>query len=227
MKPKLLLLHGALGSTAYFKPLMAVLDQHYELYTLNFSGHGDKPANSAGFSIAVFAEEVSDYLNQNNLEKINVFGYSMGGYVAVYLANQHPEKVSKIFTLGTKWDWNPESAMREAQMLQPEIVLKKVPQWAKSLEKLHGKSWSELMQKTAQMMLEMGKNPPLSIAEYEQIQTPVLLTIGDKDQMVSIDETRHMTHLLPHAQCIVLKEIPHSVEQMDAAFLAQSIHNFF
>ena len=227
MKPKLLLLHGALGSTAYFKPLMAVLDQHYVLYTLNFSGHGDKPASPAGFSIAVFAEEVSDYLNQNNLEKINVFGYSMGGYVAVYLANQHPEKVSKIFTLGTKWDWNPESAIREAQMLQPEIVLKKVPQWAKSLEKLHGKSWSELMQKTAQMMLEMGKNPPLSIAEYEQIQTPVLLTIGDKDQMVSIDETRHMTHLLPHAQCIVLKEIPHSVEQMDAAFLAQSIHNFF
>lgn len=83
------------------------------------------------------------------------------------------------------------------------------------------------MQKTAQMMLEMGTNPPLSAAEFEQIATPVLLTIGDKDQMVSIDETRHMTHLLPHAQCIVHKEVPHSIEQMDAAFLAQSIHNFF
>lgn len=227
MKPKLLLLHGALGSTNYFKPLMVVLEEYYELYTLNFSGHGDKPASSAGFSIAVFAEEVNHYLDENGIEKINIFGYSMGGYVAVYLAHQHPEKVSKIFTLGTKWDWNSESAMREAQMLQPEIVLKKVPQWAKSLEKLHGKSWSELMQKTAQMMLEMGENPPLSEKEFEQIATPILLTIGDKDQMVSIDETRHMTHLLPHAQCIVLKEVPHSIEQMDVAFLAQSIHNFF
>lgn len=227
MKPKLLLLHGALGSAAYFKPLITVLEKQYELHTVNFSGHAGSKESSAGFSIAVFADEVNDYLNQNNLDKVNIFGYSMGGYVAVYLAHKHPEKIYKIFTLGTKWDWNPEISLQQTQMLQPDKVVQKVPQWAKSLEKLHGKSWPKLMQKTAQMMLQMGSNPPLSAAEFEQIATPILLTVGDKDQMVSIDETRHMTHLLPHAQCIVLKDVPHAIELIDVAFLAENIHNFF
>ncbi|MBS7787614.1 alpha/beta hydrolase [Flavobacterium sp. CYK-55] len=227
MKRKLLLLHGALGSSAYFKLLASILEEHYDILTLDFSGHGSKKFSQKGFSIEVFAQEVFAFLEEKAIEKIDIFGYSMGGYVAVYLAHKHPEKVAKIFTLGTKWDWNPESSEREAQMLNPEIVIEKVPKWAQSLKELHGENWPELMQKTAQMMLEMGQNPPLNPSQMEQILTPVLLTIGDKDQMVSIDETRHISHLLPHAQCIVLKDIPHSIEQIDAAFLAESIHHFF
>lgn len=227
MKRKLLLLHGALGSSVYFKRFIAVLEEHYEMLTFDFSGHGSKPFSDEGFSIQVFAQEVFTFLEENQIQKIDIFGYSMGGYVAVYLAHEHPDKVAKIFTLGTKWDWNPDSSAREAQMLNPEIVIEKVPKWAQSLKELHGENWPDLMQKTAQMMLEMGQNPPLNPSQMEQILTPVLLTIGDKDQMVSIDETRHMTHLLPHAQCIVLKDIPHSIEQIDAAFLAESIHHFF
>lgn len=206
---------------------MKVLEKHYELHALNFSGHGGNTVSSAGFSIAVFAQEAHQYLEQNNLEKTHVFGYSMGGYVAVYMAYLHPEKMGKIFTLGTKWEWNPEVSTREAQRLQPEVVLEKVPKWAKSLEKLHGASWPNLMQHTAQMMLDMGAHPPLSQSQFEQIATPVLLTVGDKDQMVSIDETRHMSHVLPHAQCIVLKEVPHPIELIDASFLAERLHDFF
>lgn len=227
MKRKLLLLHGALGSSTYFKALAANLEQHYEILTLDFSGHGTKAFSQKGFSIEVFAQEVFVFLEEKTIEKIDIFGYSMGGYVAVYLAHKHPEKVAKIFTLGTKWDWNPESSERETQMLNPQIVIKKVPKWAQSLKELHGEHWPELMQKTAQMMLEMGQNPPLNPSQMEQILTPVLLTIGDKDQMVSIDETRHISHLLPHAQCIVLKDIPHQIERVDAHFLAERIHHFF
>jgi pimeloyl-ACP methyl ester carboxylesterase len=227
MKRKLLLLHGALGSSAYFKPLAAILEEHYEILTLDFSGHGSKPPTQEGFSIPFFAQEVFSFLEENQIEKIDIFGYSMGGYVAVYLAHEHPDKVTKIFTLGTKWDWNLESSTREAQMLNPEIVIQKVPKWAQSLNNLHGENWPDLMRKTAQMLLEMGQNQPLNQTQMEQIATPVLLTIGDKDQMVSIDETRHISHLLPHAQCIVLKEVPHPIEQIDAHFLAERIHSFF
>ena len=87
----LLLLHGATGDEKQLIPLKEKLDDHYKVYTLNFSGHGGKPFPPGDFSIPLFAEEVKTFLKSNNFNEINIFGYSMGGYVAMYLASQdHP-----------------------------------------------------------------------------------------------------------------------------------------
>ena len=40
MKEKLILLHGALGSKNQFRPLMERLKEYFDMYTMNFEGHG-------------------------------------------------------------------------------------------------------------------------------------------------------------------------------------------
>jgi pimeloyl-ACP methyl ester carboxylesterase len=80
----LILLHGALGHANQLHPLADLL-KTYHVHTLNFSGHGGTPMSNASFSIPLFAEEVRQYIRQNNLGNVAIFGYSMGGYVAMYL----------------------------------------------------------------------------------------------------------------------------------------------
>ncbi len=106
-KPQLLLLHGALGSKKQFSNLKPLLEEKFELFQLDFDGHGDGK-DTKHFSIELFTENLRAFLFENELKAINIFGYSMGGYVALNLAIKHPELVNKIVTLGTKFDWNLE-----------------------------------------------------------------------------------------------------------------------
>ena len=78
---KLLLLHGAIGAKDQLQPLAQALKNDYEVHALNFSGHGGEQMPNS-FSIELFANDVLTYLDKTNIQKINIFGYSMGGYVA-------------------------------------------------------------------------------------------------------------------------------------------------
>jgi len=72
---------------------------------INFSGHGGKPMTETKLSIALFADDVLDYIGKNRIVRANIFGYSVGGYVAVYIAKYRPVKVNHIITLATKFYW--------------------------------------------------------------------------------------------------------------------------
>ncbi|MBK7855574.1 MAG: hypothetical protein IPJ79_12335 [Bacteroidetes bacterium] len=53
----------------------------------------------------------------NNIGAANIFGYSMGGYVALWLARFKPHLVQFVFTLATKLNWNEETSAKENRML--------------------------------------------------------------------------------------------------------------
>ena len=85
----LILLHGALGSNKQFQSLVQELAGTFQLHTLNLHGHGGQPIPDHTFSIELFSEQVARYIQDMNIEKVNLFGYSMGGYVGMYLAKHH------------------------------------------------------------------------------------------------------------------------------------------
>ncbi len=223
---KLLLLHGALGSAAHFTHLKELLADAFQIHTLNFKGHGGRELVDT-ISIPGFAEEVLAYLNENDIDKISIFGYSMGGYVALYLAKQYPERVEKLFTLATKFNWTPEGAAREAAMLDPIAINEKVPKYAAALEQLHGNNWKALMRITADMMLGLGNNPALKDDDFTQIKVEVLLSVGDKDAMVTIAETQNVQRLIPNAEFLVLPDTIHPIDRVNQEELAGAIRKFF
>jgi len=223
---KLLLLHGALGSAQNLQSLAIELQNDFEIYMLTFEGHdgGDIPTND--FTIARFADDAIAYLNQNSIAEISIFGYSMGGYVGLYLAKHFPERITKLYTLATKLNWTVEGAIKETAMLNPTIIKEKVPKYAAALEQLHGSNWEIVMQKTAQMMLDLGKNPILNQTDFEKITIPVLISVGDKDAMVSIEETVIAYRKLVNGQLNVMPNTVHPIEKVNVAELAHQIKRF-
>lgn len=222
----LLLLHGAIGAKGQLTPLAKELENHFEVHNINFSGHGGSDFIHP-FSIENFAVQVLNYLDQNKIEKISIFGYSMGGYVALYLASKHPERVEKILTLATKFNWSPEISQKEIQMLNPEIIKEKIPAFAKALQQRHHpQSWEAVLGKTAQMMLDLGTKQPLEKDDFNKIKTPVKLTIGDGDKMVSISETRQVSEWLPNAALLILPDVQHPIEKAPTTLIAEEIKVF-
>ncbi len=151
----------------------------------------------------------------------------MGGYVALYIARHYPEYLSRIVTLGTKLYWDEATAEREAQRLVPELIEAKVPAFARALAQMHGsENWKSLLQRTAEMMRAMGRHNPLSISDYAAISKKVLLTAGDRDTMVTLEETIAVFRALPDAALKIWPYTAHPIEKTEPLALAHEILSF-
>ncbi|MBS1566802.1 MAG: alpha/beta hydrolase, partial [Bacteroidetes bacterium] len=212
----LLLLHGALGASDYLRPLAAALEKDYTVHLLDFSGHGGKPFPGQPFSIPLFAEEVLSYMDSRSLDSVCIFGYSMGGYVGMWLALQHASRVSSLATLGTKWNWDPAVAVREIKMLNPQKIEEKVPALAQLLQKRHAPNdWKEVLLHTAALLTLLGEQPLIDTEILQTVKQPVLLMSGDADQLVDAGETMNICKAISGAQLGILPGTPHPLEKVD------------
>jgi pimeloyl-ACP methyl ester carboxylesterase len=227
-KPHLLLLHGALGASAQFDPLRPLLTEYYHLHLLDFDGHGSAAPSARPFRIEHFADNVLTYLGHHAIEQIDIFGYSMGGYVGLYLATIAPTRVGRIATLGTKFRWDTETAAREVALLNPERIAAKVPHFAQALAERHPiTGWETVVRKTADLLQALGEHPVLAATDWRTIAHPVRIHIGDRDTTVSIEESVEVYRSLAQGELVVLPQTPHPLEKVAYLRLAHSLLDFF
>jgi len=222
MKP-IILLHGAIGAKDQLEPLAVGLQQQgYHVFTLSFSGHG-QTAFQTNFGIEQFALELEQFIKTNNLDKPTVFGYSMGGYVALYLAKHQPTLLGNIITLGTKFEWSPEISAKETKMLDSKTIIEKVPKFAEALQKRHDTNWQLLLQKTADMMIDLGNKNVLSLNDFASIENKVLIGLADRDNMVTLEETTAVYKQLKNGAMYMLPNTKHAIETVNVILLRKII----
>ncbi|MDR6369387.1 pimeloyl-ACP methyl ester carboxylesterase [Chryseobacterium bernardetii] len=224
--PNLILLHGALGHSDIFKPYLNVLSSYFTVHTPLFSGHGDQELPEGSLTIKKYVQELSEYCKVNNLTDVSIFGHSMGGYVALCYAMENPDNVNSVITLGTKFDWTEEEAIKESKMLNPDVILEKIPQYAQLLESQHGTKWKQLLPAIADLMIDLGKNPPLE-NNFATITTPVQIMVGDKDNMVTLEESARVYRSLPNAKLAVLPDTKHPMDKVRPNLLLNLIKDFW
>lgn len=221
MQSPILLLHGALGSAAQFDDLRLYLPATPQVLAPNFPGHGGLPADIE-FSIPHFAESTIAFLDQNQIPRVRIFGYSMGGYAALYLAWKYPERVEQITTLGTKFDWTPETAARETARLDPEKIAAKVPAFAQLLAERHAPAdWKTVVHRTAELLHGLGNGQALGREAFQAITCPVRIGLGEEDNMVTREESEAVAGWLPGGNFQVLPGVKHPFEQVNAKMLAE------
>ncbi|WKV12508.1 alpha/beta fold hydrolase [Marivirga harenae] len=225
-KQNLILLHGALGSSNSFDSLVPFLSKDFNVLVPDLKWHGRRSTLDSSFSMENLVEDFETILEKENIPSAHVFGFSMGGYVALSLALKRGQFFKKIITLGTKLDWKPEQAEKESKMLNPEKIQEKVPQFAQHLKNSHGKNWMNLCKQTANMMLDLGHNPILTTENIAAIDLPIRLALGDQDHMVSFEETIAFYKSLSKGEFQVFPNCPHPIEKVNPKLLADSILRF-
>jgi pimeloyl-ACP methyl ester carboxylesterase len=223
----LLLLPGALGDSSQFGYLKALLNSEFEVICPDYPGHSQKPFLETPLSIQELSEWLMDVL-KDQFQPVAVFGYSLGGYVALYTALQFPQKFDSIMTLATKFDWKPEQASAEAKFLELETLQSKSPAFLQKLESVHGKeTLPQLLKETASLMLALGNNPLLDSSNLASISIPVAIGVGDRDRMVGLDESYKAYKALSNGQFFVLPFTKHPFESVNLAQLHFQMQCFF
>lgn len=232
MADPIYLLHGALGARDTLRPLEVALRplvDGTDVRLHEFPAHGETPdpdgAPDAALDMARMAAGVLDALDRDGVERATVFGYSMGGYVALLLAAEHPARVRAVVTHATKLAWTPEGAARETSRLDAATIRAKVPRFADALAARHagGGGWESLLARTAAMMHAVAARPPLTPEVLATVACPVRLCVGDRDATVTLEESAAAARTLPKGELAVLPATPHPLEAADPARLAREI----
>jgi pimeloyl-ACP methyl ester carboxylesterase len=225
----LILLHGALGTSAQLDPLAERLRAaSLAVHALDFEGHGLGAPGGRPYRIEHFAGNVLEALERlRHAPPPCLFGYSMGGYVGLHLARHLPDRVAGVFTLGTRPWWTADVAEREVAQLDPDTIRAKVPRFAALLEARHGAAgWPAVLGRTAEMMRALGDRPPLGEADFAAIETRVRIGVGDRDATVSVEESARLARLVPDAELEVFPRTPHPIERVSWDRLARSVQEF-
>lgn len=220
-QPVIILLHGALGAAKELAPIAALLSSHFKVYNYEFSGHGSTPLK-AGFSIADFAEELELFITDLEEDSVFIFGFSMGGYVALKTA-MGCAKIKRVITLGTKWDWSEESLNHELKKINPVKIKEKVPAFAQYLHQLHQEDWVLNMEKTALLMQTLHQRDQLKQKDFQNLSIPVDLLLGSEDDMVSEKETIAVKELINESSYKVLAGWKHALFCIKPSDLVQEI----
>ncbi|MCB1246320.1 MAG: alpha/beta hydrolase [Acidimicrobiia bacterium] len=119
----LLLLHGYPMAGSAFSQVRTALDPAIDVHTPDLLGFGDEGWPADGdLSMEAQADHVQAYLDTRGITAAVVVGFSMGGYVALALAERAPERVAALGLVGSKSDPDtPEG--RDARDQQAETVV--------------------------------------------------------------------------------------------------------
>ena len=94
--PPLVLLHGLGRRWQVFLPLIPALSMRWHIFAPDFRGHGKSGRVARGYGGTHYAEDVTHFLQECVPANAIVFGHSLGGMVAMWIASHHPELVRAL-----------------------------------------------------------------------------------------------------------------------------------
>ncbi|KML40266.1 alpha/beta fold hydrolase [Cytobacillus firmus] len=94
----LVLLHGFCGSKDYWARVIPILAENFRVIAMDLPGHGESGLPEGEPSIENMAEAIKGAIDELELDKVSLFGHSLGGYVTLAFAEAYEEKL-KSFSL--------------------------------------------------------------------------------------------------------------------------------
>ncbi|MFW6033549.1 MAG: alpha/beta fold hydrolase [bacterium] len=110
-------LHGTSGHLEAFSRNIAPHAERYRCHAIDMLGHGYTGKPPYRYEIPRYAEHLLAYLDAVGIERAHLVGESLGGWVAGWLASEHPERVQSLQLVaagGTKADPAVMQRIRES-----------------------------------------------------------------------------------------------------------------
>ncbi len=114
--PLLLLLHGFSNRWQVFQPILPVLTEKWHVVAFDFRGHGRSDRAPGGYTADGFYRDAEAVLAHfASRGPAVLIGHSMGGSIALHLAQDHPEWARAVVTGDTSFELATHIAMMNSR----------------------------------------------------------------------------------------------------------------
>lgn len=213
----ILLLHGSLTDLLQnWRMILQPLSQRFRVIGVDQRGHGGTDNPTGSFTLADLRDDALGALDALGLERVHVLGCSLGGYVAMALRAKAPERVASLALAGVKPDWTPETAAARFDFFQPEVIAATYPSWLPHMARAHAgiygpEHWKTLVGWVRNLLMTLPDEPSTTLAALraEAGQRGLFYALGDRDEMVPLEEVLPVRHARPDAEILVLPHTGH------------------
>jgi 3-oxoadipate enol-lactonase len=225
-----ILLHGNGLSHEMWRHLEPALRAEYRVISPHFRGMGrSEAAGYPGltFTIGDHAADLMSFMDALGIEQASLVGHAFGGFVAMQLTLDHPQRVASLVLVDTSA--RVEGTTRES-----------LPQWAAKVERegmagvVEGamdRWFVKRMHRDDQATLDIYRrmvaaNPPMGYAancrgipqfdlrnELGRIAAPTLVVGGTEDYSISLQQKRDLAEGIPGARLVAMPDASHTVPE--------------
>ncbi|MEY8759010.1 alpha/beta fold hydrolase [Chryseobacterium tongliaoense] len=196
-------------------------------------------------TVQAMADDAIDFIKALHLNKVNIMGFSMGGFVAQRVVLTQPSLINKVILTGT----GPMGAIGLSNLpniiagtagLSPEESFLKFGFTQSAASIAAGKaSYARIQLRTIDRDLPLSDATSASqftavlswaqpdanaLTEINKIKNPVLIIHGENDLPISVQNAQNMKQNLDHAELLIFPDSGHaSFFQNHDAFVARAI----
>lgn len=234
--PVIVLVHG-LGGSAEDWLLLAPRLTHagFRVYMPDLFGYG-RSARPADFSYSprAEAEAVTGFFNAMHLTRVNLGGWSMGGWIVQLIASEEPERIQKLVLFDSAGLYQPPSWNTQlfipttpGELDQLQALLAPHPHHAPAfvvrdiLRFSQERGW--IIQRALNSMLT-GKDT--TDALLPRLKMPVLIVWGTDDRIFPATQAEKMHALTPHSEVVLAPGCGHLAPRQCVGDFAPQLEAF-
>jgi pimeloyl-ACP methyl ester carboxylesterase len=213
------LIHGLGGRAEDWRALApSLVSAGYRVYMPDLIGYG-RSAQPRNFSYSVRDEAalVVDFLNNMRLARVDLGGWSMGGWVVQLIAAAHPERVKRLILFDSAglfvhptWSLSLFTPTTPAQLDRLNALLMpdppRIPGFV-TTDILRVSKESGWVVERAMAQMLTGRDVTNNL--LPQLKMPVLLVWGSDDHIIPLAQGEAMHRLVPQSQLDVVPGCGH------------------
>ena len=188
----LILLHGNGEESGYFKNQIEEFSRHFKVVAVDTRGHGSSPRGEGPFCLSRFAEDLKCFMDEQNIPKAHILGFSDGGNIAMLFALKYPERMNKLILNGA--NLFPSGVKTLVQI--PVVI----GYWASAFISLFDKKAVAKKELLGLMVNE----PHIDPRQLSVIDVPTLVIAGDND-MIKDSHTRLIADSIKNSRLRIIK----------------------
>ena len=222
----LILIHGFAGDKDNFTRIARHLVAHYRVIIPDLPGFGDAGRDMAAkYAITDQVTRLHTFLQQLGLQRVDLGGNSMGGFIAAQFAATYPDMVNSVWLL----DAAGTEAATQSAVIQHYLATGEMPLLVQSEA-----AFGELMRKTAhkppfipysvrhvlaqramrdfplhRAIMDEFRDSPMLEQQYGNLPTPALIVWGERDLILHPHGAQAMAGLFQHSKVIMMPDIGH------------------
>lgn len=236
----IVLIHGFAGSKLYWEKVLPDLSKNNRVIAIDLPGHGDSSMGLEKYAIEEMAGTIKDLLDELGLEKVTMFGHSLGGYITLAFAEKFPQYLNGFSLVHSTANPDSDEAKAGRESNAKKVLEGGLDSFINGLsQKLFSPENSEVNAQDIQTTAKIGMstsvqgvvNALLAMRDrpnrnyvLEETELPVLLIAGEQDQIIPPDKT--FTVNKPNIQQAIIKGAGHMSMYEQPAELVRAMGNF-
>jgi pimeloyl-ACP methyl ester carboxylesterase len=216
-----LLIHGFPFHHKIWDDYTGRLSDDFRVICIDLPGFGESAALKSPFTLEPVAETLLDFLQEKNIQEVNLIGHSLGGYVALAMVKKNPDIFSSLIMFhSTAYADSVEKRASRSKVV--EFVKKNgaLPFSSGFIPPLFANPTHPAIEKVKQIASDATaeavisytlamRDRPDQIKTLENFKNPTLFLAGEKDPGIPVDSVRKQASHCQNPEIHIFDDVAH------------------